>query len=165
MPVTAPFAPSVPSALRRRCSAVLLACALLGPPVLAGEAGAADGGRAADLAVRLTAPGRARAGHPYTYTVTVTNHGRAAAARTVVRLARPRGAYTVSATPQAKRPTVDELSWDAGTLAAGQQRTFRVTVRPKGQGVGEAVAKVTSATFDPVTGNNTVTARTAVSAR
>ncbi|MEU9305550.1 hypothetical protein [Streptomyces sp. NPDC048269] len=90
------------------------------------------------------------------------HHGLSPAIEVVVTPATPGPLHVMKSAPPARRTTKTGITWNAGRIAVVQSRTFRVTVRPGAPGPVTAPAKVSSATFDPCTGNNASAAETRV---
>lgn len=103
-------------------------------------------------------------GSDVTYTLTVTNHGPAAASSVVATDTLPAGVTLVSATPSqgAACTGTTTVSCDLGGLATGASATITVVVTPAGPGVIINTASVTAAEPDPNTGNNTATEPTTI---
>jgi uncharacterized repeat protein (TIGR01451 family) len=80
-----------------------------------------------DLAVvKLGDPAGARAGLPYTYTLTIANAGAATATAVVVTDTLPVSLSYRSGTPVPTQ-SGQQLTWDVGTLRAGETRTLTLT--------------------------------------
>jgi uncharacterized repeat protein (TIGR01451 family) len=117
----------------------------------------------ADLAVGLSAPPAAGAGRDMTLQVTVENVGPDPATSTIVRATLPAGVSFRSASGGGSH-SGGVVSWSAGTLASGAQRSYDLVVRPGGNTSGNVTHSVTatSSTVDPNPGNSTAAATTLV---
>ena len=115
----------------------------------------------ADLSVRLSdSPDPVAFRGAVTYTVTVSNAGAAAAARTKVATRVRRGKIvSMSGATCSKRAHV--VTCNLGTLAAGSSKQVRIVVRPRRKPL-KATATVSSSTSDPRAANNSDTEATAV---
>jgi uncharacterized repeat protein (TIGR01451 family) len=122
----------------------------------------------ADLAMALSAtPDPVTAGTNLSYTAEVTNNGLADAQTLMFSLPLPTGTSLVLATPSAGgscnavSPVV--CSWaGATTPATVRSATIEVLVDPAQTAALSATATASSTTLDPVSGNDTATANTAV---
>ncbi|OGV62861.1 MAG: hypothetical protein A3K19_26135 [Lentisphaerae bacterium RIFOXYB12_FULL_65_16] len=100
---------------------------------LTAQASAAVTVRQPVLAITKTATEMIFAGRPIEYTVTVTNNGDAAAANVMVTDTLPAGTTFVSA-DQGGAYTGGVISWNAGTIAPKESKTFKASVRGDAQG-------------------------------
>ena len=116
----------------------------------------------ADLSITKTGPASVTAGTNLVYTVTVTNNGSSDAAAVSVADPTPTGLVMVSNTGDC----ITDYPCILGTVEAGATRTITTTysVPPSYTTPASIVntATVSSTTTDPVAGNNTSTASTAV---
>ncbi|MFW5869874.1 MAG: hypothetical protein ACOCVI_03155 [Planctomycetota bacterium] len=80
------------------------------------------------IAIRKTAPSRARVGEQFMYDIRVSNPGKVAAKNAVLTDTLPDGISYVSSQPKAK-VNGQKLTWDLGTIDAGKSITGRVTVK------------------------------------
>jgi uncharacterized repeat protein (TIGR01451 family) len=94
-------------------------------------------------------------GDNLTYTLTVSNDGPSDALSVVVNDTLPTGVTFVSASPAASSGP-NPLTWNLGTLTAGQTRTITVVVTINSNATGQItnLATVNSATTDPDPTNN-----------
>lgn len=128
---------------------------------------------AADLRVTKTGPATVLAGSDVGYTVTVTNNGPSAARSVSLADPLPANATFVSATQNSGPPfgctaSGGAVSCATATLASGASATFTFVYNaplatPAGRTITNRVS-VTSATSDPVPGNNSASASTTVMA-
>ncbi|HKZ53878.1 MAG TPA: DUF11 domain-containing protein [Anaerolineales bacterium] len=119
----------------------------------------------ADLALtKSAAPNPVVAGASLTYTLSVVNHGPAAA--TGVRLvdALPEGMVLLQASASQGVCALvgGEVRCELGVLAAGASAEVKLIVRPHKPGMVENVATLSAAQADPVSTNNQARARTQV---
>ena len=127
------------------------------------------------MSVTKTAPATVNAGSNLTYTITVANAGPSDAQTVALSDPLPAGStfvagsQTVGPVFTCTTPAVGAggtVDCSIATLASGASATFSLTVFvPAGVtpgGVGSNTATVTSATADPVPGNNTATALTTI---
>lgn len=108
----------------------------------------------ADIGVTKTGPANVFAGTNFSYTITVTNSGPAAASNVVASDVLPTNVVFVSASGGGTT-NAGVASWPVGTLAAGGTTNLTLTVTAPAGGTITNVATVTSATADPNPGNNT----------
>jgi uncharacterized repeat protein (TIGR01451 family) len=95
-----------------------------------------------------------------TYTATVVNSGPAAASGATLAVTLPQGVIPVSASPSACTfaPNGTGVTCALGTIAASAPpSTATIVVHPVTTGTKTAIARVSSATPDPLPGNNTAT--------
>ena len=122
-----------------------------------------------DLTIaKSDAPDPALPAGPLVYTLTVTNAGPSNATGVVVTDQLPAGVTFVSSTPGAPTCTFggSTLTCTLGALASAATSTITInTTVSATAGIVVNTASVTAAEPDPVTGNNTATASTAVGAR
>ncbi len=150
-------------------NAALPATVRLGPAVTAHNnvAGLASTGRfsnfsvsqpVADLGIaQVVAPSQVAVGGNATYTITVTNQGPNTA--NLVTVANPiiAGSAHVSSTASQGSCTVAAgvVTCNLGSLASGSSATITLVTTMNSAGMQTNTATVTSATIDPVSGNNT----------
>jgi uncharacterized repeat protein (TIGR01451 family) len=117
----------------------------------------------ADLVAGLSAPTSAEAGAQMTLQVTLSNTGPDAAASAVVRATLPAGVSFQSASGGGTHAN-GVVTWSAGTLGAGAQRSYNLVVRLGSGTSGNVTHSVTatSSTGDPNPANSTATATTLV---
>jgi uncharacterized repeat protein (TIGR01451 family) len=117
----------------------------------------------ADLVVGLTAPASGEAGAQMTLGVSVQNAGPDPAASTVVRATLPTGVSFVSATEGGSHSS-GVVTWSAGSLGSGAQRSYNLVVRPASGTSGNVTHSVTatSSALDPNPDNSTASATTYV---
>ncbi len=127
----------------------------------------------ADLRVTKTdSPDPVRAGEELFYSVTVTNDGPNTAYRVIARDELPDGVIYLSDNGGCSfDAATNDLTCELGELPSGQSRSFTIKTRVgagavSGEGDGtkrvENVVRVTSASIDPDTSDNTATAQTFV---
>jgi uncharacterized repeat protein (TIGR01451 family) len=116
--------------------------------------GGGGGGSAADLRVTKTGPASVQSGQDFSYQVTVANEGPAAAAGVNVIDVLPGG--TLIAAPGCTGGPGEGLTCAVGDLAAGDSRSFTITVRVDSTVPTQFInqAYVTSATPDPNPAND-----------
>lgn len=95
---------------------------------LTSEASASTMARKPELTITKTGPDRTYAGKTVTYEVMVKNVGDGEARETRVTDMLPAGTSYVSSSP-AGTVSGGNVSWNVGTLAVGDERAFKVTVR------------------------------------
>jgi uncharacterized repeat protein (TIGR01451 family) len=120
---------------------------------------------ASDMALTMTdLPDPVLAGGTLTYTVVVTNNGPAAANSVVVSNFLPATAAFISANSTKGTVTLDNgvVICNVGTLTNRGGATITIVVRPGFSGTIVASANVTALQFDPIPGNNSVSASTTV---
>jgi uncharacterized repeat protein (TIGR01451 family) len=117
----------------------------------------------ADLSVTMSAPPVAAAGSQMTLQVTVANAGPEPAVSTVVRATLPAGVSFRSASGGGSH-SGGVVTWSAGTLASGAQRSYDLVVRLGSATSGNVTHSVTatSSTDDPNPENSTAAATTLV---
>jgi uncharacterized repeat protein (TIGR01451 family) len=117
----------------------------------------------ADLVVGLSAPATADAGAQVTLQVTAQNAGPDAAASAVIRATLPAGVTFQSANGGGTHSN-GVVTWSAGTLASGAQRSYNLVVRLGTGTSGNVTHSVTatSPTLDPNVANSTASATTFV---
>lgn len=118
---------------------------------------------AADLAVALSdAPDPAAVGSNLTYSLLVSNAGPATAENTVVTNRWPAQALLVSAESDRGAWTTNDhtLVFELGSLAAGEAVAMSVVVQPQTIGTLTNAAEATTASSEPVQGNNRRTTTT-----
>ncbi len=118
---------------------------VLTPTVNQGTALGAGNG----LVVEKMAPAVVAFGKPVNYEIVVRNAGTLAAQRVLLEEQLSPGVGVVSTEPAAEARG-GNLVWSLGTLAAGAEMRFRVTVQPPGDGDLVTSAVVTSATTCPM---------------
>lgn len=136
----------------------------------AGDVFAHDRRPAADLALAMTdAPDPVASRTALTYTVTVVNHGPAAATEVVLTDALPAEAELVSASAtqgscvrSGKGKRDGALTCDLGALAAGAAASVSIVVEPAKNGALTNMATVSAAQPDPNLANNSATETTTV---
>ncbi|MFI5752948.1 hypothetical protein ACIBBE_45720 [Streptomyces sp. NPDC051644] len=116
----------------------------------------------ADVAVSLKAPSTVRLKQPYDYTLTVTNKGPDTATDVVVTLDGLKRLRVLDAVPAPEATTRAQLRWQAGSLAAGESRTFTVRVKAWSSDKATVTAEATSGTPDPDPNDNADTTRTRI---
>jgi uncharacterized repeat protein (TIGR01451 family) len=120
-----------------------------------------------DLSVVKTGnPTTARAGEPYTYTLTIRNAGPAAASSVAVSDTLPASLTFLDAAPLPTTRSGQALTWDLGSMAAGSERTVTISVNISSSARGRLVntASVGSPEEDRDPGNNTSTHDTPLTA-
>jgi uncharacterized repeat protein (TIGR01451 family) len=118
-------------------------------------------GLTADLALTKTVNNANPAnGSTIIYTLTVTNHGPAAAAGTVVSDPIPSGVTFLSAVPSVGAYSSVTGTWAVGTLANGASATLAIHVQVATTGSVTNTASATSNVPDPNPGNNLATVTT-----
>jgi uncharacterized repeat protein (TIGR01451 family) len=117
----------------------------------------------ADLAVSLSAPGSAKTGSTFSYTLTVTNNGPDPALGMTAALYLPSGLKVISSSPTATN-FFGLLSWSASSLSPGASLTYTVTVQvtAKGGATLAIAAAAASGSLDPNLFNNFAVANTRV---
>jgi uncharacterized repeat protein (TIGR01451 family) len=116
----------------------------------------------ADLSVsKIGSPNPVTAGSNLSYTITVTNAGPDAATNTTAIDTLPSGVTFISATGGIQ-PVNGVLTFAVGTLASGGSASLTVVVQPTAAGNVTNSVTVSSATTDPVAGNNLASAVTTV---
>jgi uncharacterized repeat protein (TIGR01451 family)/gliding motility-associated-like protein len=119
--------------------------------------------REANLSITKTdSPDPVLAGNNVTYTITVTNNGPTEAAGVEVTDNLPSGLTFVSATPSVG--SWNGNKWTVGSMANGATATLSLVATVSSSYSGSLVntATVTSATYDPVPGNNSASQSTTV---
>ena len=96
------------------------------------------------IAIRKSAPRRAKVGHEFQYRMRVWNPSQAPATDVVVTDNLPEGIAYVSSSPQADTEG-QSLTWRLGTLGPGQSRKLSVRVNPTRVGVFNNCANATAA--------------------
>ena len=118
-------------------------------------------GQQANLSVAAGAPGQVYLGSTQTYTFTVTNGGPDSATAVQLSSTLPAGLALVSATSSVGTCTTNtgtgQVTCSLGNLASGASATVRITARATQFGPKSIVVNVSSATSDPVSGNNSAT--------
>ena len=117
----------------------------------------------ADLLLDLTPPSSAQAGSDVSFTANVANRGPSPAGAVTLTAPLPSWVRLVSAPPGCAMAG-GTLTCNLGDLAPGGQAALQVVVNPEAAGVWDLAVGVASATADPVPGNNTVNAQSAVAA-
>jgi len=111
----------------------------------------------ADLGISMTqSAGTAYTGGSFSYTLTVTSNGPAAATGVLVNDTLPAGATLLSASTGCTRSSAG-VTCALGTLASGAHGTVQISVSPGQEGNLCNTATVTSDLPDPVSANNTAT--------
>ena len=108
----------------------------------------------ADLGVTKTGPTNVFGGANFSYTITVTNSGPAAATNVVASDVLPTNVVFVSASGGGIT-NAGVANWVLGTLASGNATNVTITVKAPVAGVVTNIATVTSTTADPNLANNT----------
>ena len=108
----------------------------------------------ADLQITKTAPASVLAMSNLTYAIAVTNFGPSSASSVVVTDSLPTGVTFVNASGNGANNS-GVVSWNLGSLAAGQSSNLTVTVTASASGGLTNVATVGSPTSDPNPTNNT----------
>jgi uncharacterized repeat protein (TIGR01451 family) len=117
----------------------------------------------ADVSVVKTAnPGTVYAGATITYTLLISNAGPATAQNVVLTDTLPAGVTFVSASPTATPNAGGVLTWNVGTLANGQSRTYTVVVTvnpslPAGSLINRAAGQTTAPDRDPTNNQDDAT--------
>jgi hypothetical protein len=107
----------------------------------------------ADLAAGLSCPASLKVAGTGTCTLTVTNHGPAAASKVITAVALPASlAETACSTGCARHANV--FSWTAASLADGATASYTVTVKAAAAGKALVLGAVVSASPDPDPLNN-----------
>jgi uncharacterized repeat protein (TIGR01451 family) len=121
-------------------------------------------GQSADTGIGVTAsPDPVIAGNTLSYTITVTNSGPNAATGVSVTDTLPSGAGFVSVTPsQGTCSGTSTVTCNLGTISNLATATVTLAVTATAGGTLSNTASVASSSCDPVTGNNSATAITAV---
>ncbi len=118
----------------------------------------------ADLRITVAdGPDPAPLGGAYTITGTVTNSGPSAATAVTAKTVLTGGAAIATTGTGGCTVAGSTVTCAVGNLAAGASVPFTVTVEPQATGTVTATGTVQGAEADPVTGDNTATATTAVS--
>ena len=120
-----------------------------------------------DLSVVKTGtPAIARAGEPYTYTLTIRNAGAAAATAVAVADTLPASLTFLDSTPLPATRNGQDLTWDLGTIAAGQEQTITLSVgiSTAARGTLTNTATVDSPEEDRDPSNNSDTHDTSITA-
>ena len=123
-------------------------------------------GASADLEVEKTGPATVTAGTQAVYTITVTNNGPTTATNVVVTDTLPTGMTFASSVPAPASQVGRAVTWSPiASLANGASQVFTLTanVSPSASGSLENVARASSTTSDPNTGNNRGTRSSTVS--
>jgi uncharacterized repeat protein (TIGR01451 family) len=107
----------------------------------------------ADLQITKTAPASVLAVSNLTYAIVVTNFGPSSASSVVVTDSLPIGGAFVNASGSGANNS-GVVSWNLGSLAAGQSSNLTVTVTASASGVLTNIATVASPTSDPNPTNN-----------
>jgi len=118
----------------------------------------------ADLALLiLDEPDPVMVGSPLTYTLLVTNHGPATAARLGITNTLPPGVTFVSASPASYILAGGAVTFtNLGDLGSGQQTSVAITVKPTVAGTLTDNAACGSLTVDSLKGNNLASVKTIV---
>ncbi|MEN1681969.1 MAG: hypothetical protein AAGJ46_20495, partial [Planctomycetota bacterium] len=101
-----------------------------------------EGRQQPSLAIQKFAPAEVQIGKPARFVVKVRNVGQRPAQGVVVRDQTPAGARLTGTTPQAQ-VSGDQIAWQLGELAAGEERTLEMEVTPTEEGDIGSVATVT----------------------
>ena len=116
-------------------------------------------GGSADLSVTKTVnSSTVIKGTAVSFTITVANAGTGVATGVLVNDALPAGLAFSSATTATGSYSSSTGVWTVGNMAVGQSATLTLNATTTLVGTLTNTATVTSSTFDPVTGNNTVSA-------
>jgi uncharacterized repeat protein (TIGR01451 family) len=120
--------------------------------------------KSTDLSITKTdSPDPVQEGASLTYSITVTNNGPDAADNVVVTDTLPGSVSFVSATPsQGTCSGTSTVTCNFGSLSDGASATVTIMVTPNSTGEISNTTTVSSATNDPVPGNNSSTASTTV---
>jgi uncharacterized repeat protein (TIGR01451 family) len=113
-----------------------------------------DPGPSADVETSKSAPAAVLAGGTLTFTVTVTNHGPDAASAVVVTDRLPANLASPISASAGGVVSGGTVTWNLGTLAAGQTRTLTVTGTAPASGTLVNTVSSTSTTPDADLGNN-----------
>lgn len=114
------------------------------PVPYAGEPSAyPTGPQSAGVTVQVVAPAAMTLNKPATVTILVKNNGTADALGVVARDQLPPGTEVVRCLPEATASGNGFLSWNLGTLSAGQEKKLAVTVKPTAKGPQDHAATVT----------------------
>ncbi|MGD0086976.1 MAG: hypothetical protein ABSC24_07580, partial [Verrucomicrobiota bacterium] len=108
----------------------------------------------ADLGVTKTGPTNVYGGANFSYTITVTNSGPAAASNVVASDVLPTNVVFVSASGGGTT-NAGVANWVLGTLASGTTTNVTITVKAPVSGAVTNNATITSTTADPNSANNT----------
>jgi uncharacterized repeat protein (TIGR01451 family) len=120
----------------------------------------------ADVAIVKTAATEARAGEPFTTTLTYRNSGTAPATNAQLVDTLPTGVLYVSATPAPATISGQTLTWSFGTLVPGASGTISLVLRTPADTAHDTtvvnVAHVSTDTPETTTGNNTSSSTTRI---
>ncbi len=115
----------------------------------------------ADLSVRKSGPPTAQVGETVTYTLTAVNDGPSPAAAVTLVDSLPAGLTFISAS-DGGTASGGAVTWSLGDVGSGSSLPRTVTVKAGAAGAQVDVARVTSATADPDTGDQRATFTTTV---
>ena len=147
-PATGMVSGTVPSGTRSFSYAVTATSAAGTATTASFDVTVAQASVKADLAARLSCPGGLTAGKSGTCTLTVTNHGPAAAQKVAAALALPASLGETSCSAGCARHG-NVITWTAPSLADGATLTYTVTVKAAAPGRALALAAADSASPDP----------------
>ncbi|TWT37198.1 Large cysteine-rich periplasmic protein OmcB precursor [Posidoniimonas corsicana] len=105
---------------------------------------ALEGRQQPSLAIQKFAPAEIQVGKPCKFLIKVRNVGQRPAKQVVVRDQAPAGVQLTSTTPQAQSAG-DELVWELGEMAPGEEKTLAIEMTPMEEGQIGSVATVSFA--------------------